>query len=92
MPTTTMLHIRIDEDLKARAAAALGAMGLTASDAVRMLFKLIVAEQAFPLELKVPNAETIAAMEEAEEIIRTGRFRFATPEEMFASLEEAGGE
>ncbi|MGH6986121.1 MAG: type II toxin-antitoxin system RelB/DinJ family antitoxin [Caulobacteraceae bacterium] len=90
---TTMLHIRMDEDLKARAAAALDAMGLTASDAVRILFKRIVAEQAFPLELKVPNAETVAAMEEARavarEMRRTGASPFATPEEMFASLEKA---
>jgi DNA-damage-inducible protein J len=96
MTATAMLHVRMDEALKSEATAALDAMGLTASDAVRMLFKRIVAEQAFPLELKVPNAETIAALEEAREIMqemkRTGQSRFATPEDMFASLEKAGGE
>jgi DNA-damage-inducible protein J len=41
-----------------------------------MLFKRIVAEQAFPLELKVPNAETRAAMEKAREMMRARRFHF----------------
>jgi DNA-damage-inducible protein J len=89
MSTTTMLHVRMDEDLKSQATAALEEMGLSASDAVRMLFKRIVAEQAFPLELKVPNAETRAAMEEAREMMRARRFHFATPEDMFAALETA---
>ncbi len=40
-------------------------MGLSVSDAVRILLKRVVSDQAFPLELKVPNAQTCAAMEEA---------------------------
>jgi DNA-damage-inducible protein J len=44
-----MLHVRIDKDLKAQAAEALAAMGLSTSDAVRLLFHRIVADQAFPL-------------------------------------------
>ncbi|MGZ0071779.1 type II toxin-antitoxin system RelB/DinJ family antitoxin [Sphingobium limneticum] len=89
---TSMLHVRLDDDLKVKATEALAAMGISASDAVRMLFHRIVAEQAFPLELKVPNAETRAAMEEARQMmedIRAGRAqpRFKNAEEMFASLE-----
>ena len=58
---------------------------------MRLLFHRIAAEQAFPLELKVPNAGTRAAMAEAEEILKAGRARFATVEDMFADLEETGG-
>ena len=58
------------------------------SDAVRLLFHRIAADQAFPLELKVPNAETRAAMAEAEAIIRSGKLRFRAPEELFADLDE----
>lgn len=43
--------------------------------------------RAFPLELKVPNAETRLAMTEAEEILSAGKTRFASAEEMFADLE-----
>lgn len=84
---TSMLHVRLDDELKSKATEALAAIGLTASDAVRLLFHRIVAEQAFPLELKVPNAETRAAMEESREITRAGTYRFRTAEELFASLE-----
>ena len=41
-------------------------------------------------ERKVPNAETRAAMAEADEIVRAGRARFAAVEEMLAELEETG--
>ena len=88
---SSMLHVRMDSDLKRSATEALAAMGLTASEAVRLLFHRIAVEQAFPLELKVPNAETRAAMAEADEIVKAGRARFATVEEMLADLEETGG-
>jgi DNA-damage-inducible protein J len=85
---SSMIHVRMDDDLKAKATEALAAMGLTASDAVRLLFHRIVADQAFPLELKVPNAETRAAMAEAQEIMAIGKSRFANADEMFAELEK----
>lgn len=55
---TSMIHVRMDNDLKNRATEALAAMGLSTADAVRLLFHRIVADQAFPLKLKVANAET----------------------------------
>jgi DNA-damage-inducible protein J len=85
---TSMLHVRIDDDLKARATKALDAIGLSTSDAVRLLFHRIVADQAFPLELKVPNAETLAAMKEAEDIVKNKTARFRSAEELFAGLEK----
>lgn len=84
---TSMLHIRVDDALKAKATEALAAIGLSTSDAVRLLFHRIVADQAFPLELKVPNAETRAAMEESRRMMEEGRQRFQTADELFASLE-----
>lgn len=84
---TSMLHVRMDDDLKARATATLDAIGLSTADAVRLLFHRIVAEQAFPLELKVPNAETRAAMAEIEQMKAEGREAFNGAEDMFASLE-----
>ena len=85
---TSMLHVRLDDEVKARATKALAAMGLTASEAVRLLFHRIAADQAFPLELKVPSAETRAAMKEAREIARSGKFRFRSAEELFAGLDK----
>jgi DNA-damage-inducible protein J len=56
MPQTAMLHIRVEDEIKVQATEALAAMGLSMSDAVRILLKRVVNDQAFPLELKVPNA------------------------------------
>jgi DNA-damage-inducible protein J len=51
----------------------------------------IAADRAFPLEPKAPNAETRAAMAEADEIVKTGKARFAAADAMFTELETTGG-
>ena len=84
----SMLHVRMDTEMKRKATAALAAMGLTASEAVRLFFRRIAVDQAFPLELKVPNARTRRAMAESEEMMRRGTGRFASADELFTELEE----
>jgi DNA-damage-inducible protein J len=91
---TSMLHIRVDDDIKEQATAALTTMGLSVSDAVRLFLRRVVVDQAFPLELKVPNAETHAAMEESRAMMasrRSSESRFASADEMFADLEKNSG-
>jgi DNA-damage-inducible protein J len=66
MATTTMVHIRVDEKVKADATKTLAAMGMSVSDAVRMLLVRVAAEKALPFEVKVPNATTVKAMQEAD--------------------------
>ena len=85
---TSMLHIRVEDDIKEQATQALTAMGLSVSDAVRLFLRRVVIDQAFPLELKVPNAQTRAAMEESRTMMATRRARFASAEELFADLEK----
>ena len=85
---TSMLHIRVDDDTKEQATLALTAMGLSMSDAVRLFLRRVVIDQAFPLELKVPNAETRAAMEESRALMAARRTRFATADALFADLEK----
>lgn len=65
MPTTEMVHVRIDKRVKTQAAKALSAMGLSVSDAVRVLLTRVAVEKALPFDLKVPNPATAAAMKEA---------------------------
>jgi len=81
MATTTMVHVRVDGRVKARAERALTAMGLSLSDAVRVLLVRVAAEQALPFEVKVPNATTRAAMKEAR---RGGLKRFASVADLIA--------
>ncbi|MCX5496119.1 type II toxin-antitoxin system RelB/DinJ family antitoxin [Kaistia dalseonensis] len=89
---SSMLHVRVNDEIKEKAAAALDAMGLSVSDAVRILLHRIVADQAFPLELKVPNSETRDAMAEADEMIQSRRARFTTADALLDDLEKAGGQ
>jgi DNA-damage-inducible protein J len=63
--TTEMIHVRINKRIKTQAAQTLKAMGLSVSDAVRVLLTRVAAEKALPFEVKVPNAETAGAMREA---------------------------
>ena len=83
-----MLHVRVDDAIKAQAADTLAAMGLTMSDAVRLFLHRVVAEQAFPLELKVPNAQSQAAMAEARAMMAARTARFASGSELLDALEK----
>ncbi len=88
MATTTMVHVRVDEQVKAQATETLAAMGLSVSDAVRVFLMRVIAEKQMPFSLKVPNAETRAAMLEADDIARTRHARFGTAVELFDDLEK----
>jgi DNA-damage-inducible protein J len=80
---TTMVHIRVDEKVKADAAKALASMGMSVSDAVRMMLVRVAAEKALPFEVRVPNASTVKAMQAAEQGM--GK-RFKTADALFKDL------
>ena len=84
-----MPHVRVDDEIKTQASEALADMGLSVSDAVRILLKRVANEQAFPLELKVPNARTRAAIEEARAMMKAREARFATADTLLDELEKA---
>jgi DNA-damage-inducible protein J len=67
MPADTVVRARIDPVTKERASAALQAMGLSISDAIRLLMLRIADEQRLPFQVKVPNAATRRAMAELEQ-------------------------
>ena len=85
---TSMLHIRVDDDIKDQATQALSAMGLSMSDAVRLFLRRVVVDQAFPLELKVPNVEPLAAMAESRMMMAKRNARFADASALLADLEK----
>ena len=74
---TTMVHIRVDEKVKEQAAKNLSAMGLSVSDAVRILLVRVAAEKALPFDVKVPNRTTAKAMQAADRG-KGKRFKSAT--------------
>jgi DNA-damage-inducible protein J len=79
----TYVRARIDSDTKERAADALQAMGLSISDAIRMLMLRVAEERRLPFDLKVPNATTRKAIAELE--AGKGK-RFATVDDLMADL------
>ncbi len=83
MPDGSVVRARIDERTKKEAAAVLKKIGLTVSDAFRLLLVRVAAEKALPFEPLKPNAETVAAMKAARrgELVSVGK-----PEKLLRSL------
>jgi DNA-damage-inducible protein J len=88
MSANSVVRARIDERTKREAAAALKKIGLTVSDAFRLLLVRVAAEKALPFEPLNPNAETIAAMKAARrsELVNVGK-----PDKLLRSLNEGSG-
>jgi len=85
MPANAVVRARIDGRVKNQAAAVLKSMGLTVSDAFRLLLVRVAAEKTLPFEIRTPNAKTIEAMKAA----RRGELRTAkSPEDLLAALNE----
>ena len=83
MATDTVVRARIDGQLKDEASAILASIGLTVSDAFRMMLTRVVSERALPFDPLVPNETTIAAMREA----RAGKLKsFESVEALMADL------
>jgi len=74
MATNQLVQARIDGAIKEEAAAVLAAMGLTISDAVRLLLTKVAQDKELPFEPLIPNETTIAAMRDARAGRVTGRF------------------
>jgi DNA-damage-inducible protein J len=81
---TTMVHVRVDQKVKQRAAKTLAAMGISVSDAVRMLLVRVAAEKALPFDVKVPNATTVKAMQTANK--GAGK-RYKSADDLFEDLD-----
>jgi len=65
MSTDSTIRARLDDDIKHEAMNVLKGMGLTASDAIRMMMVKIARERRLPFSPYEPNKETVAAMEDS---------------------------
>jgi len=79
----SVVRARIDSETKARATEALSAMGLTVSDAIRLMLLRVADEKRLPFAVKVPNTTTVKAMKELE--AGKGK-RFADADELFEDI------
>jgi DNA-damage-inducible protein J len=85
MAALDTVRARIDADLKRDATAALADMGLTISDAIRLMLVRVAAEKALPFDVRTPNATTRAAIEAAD---RGELVRFTTVDAALADLND----
>lgn len=83
MSANAVVRARIDEQIKNEAAAVLASVGLTVSDAFRLMLTRVAREKALPFEPLIPNEETIEAMREA----RRGNLETVTLEGLQAVLD-----
>ncbi len=83
MTTNAVVRARIDERIKEEATVVLAAMGLTVSDAFRLMLTRVAKEKSLPFDPLVPNAETIEAMKEA----RRGKLETVTLSDLQAVLD-----
>jgi DNA-damage-inducible protein J len=67
MSANAVVRARIDEHIKKEATAVLAAVGLTVSDAFRLMLIRVARDKALPFDPLIPNDETIAAMREARQ-------------------------
>ena len=80
MSNNTVVRARINSDVKTEAMKALEAMGLTVSEAIRLLLLRVAEEKQLPFAVKVPNTATAKAMRELED---GGGARYGSVKEMF---------
>jgi len=87
MGRTETLHVRIEPDLKLSAETTLKQLGLSTTDAINIFLRQVTLTGGIPFAIKLPkpNAETIAAMEEARKISKTGK-GFSTVDDLMKEL------
>ena len=83
MAKTATTHARMDPKLKREAERIIKDMGLSISAAHEMFYRQIIVHQGIPFDLRIPNRETLAALEEARQ--GTGK-RYSTVEDMLDDL------
>ena len=84
MSAGDVVRARVDPKIKSEAMAVLDTMGLSVSDAFRMLLTRVARDKALPFDLTTPNAETILAMQEAR---RGGLKSFKNVEALMSDLD-----
>ena len=88
MAKTEQIHIRVERELKSEAEAVLATLGLRPTEFVRMALKQVVLQRGLPFAVRIPNAETMAALNEPIANLQ----QFATVDELVADLQARIGD
>jgi len=84
MTKSAVISTRVDPELKRNVEAVLAPLGMTTTQAITLFLKQIELKRGLPFAVQLPNAETLAALEESKQPERLQRF--ATPEDLYADL------
>lgn len=88
MSKSATVQARMEPELKEKADAILSALGINASTAITLFYSQIVRHGGIPLELKAPNAETVAAIRELKDpAFRKSAKRYRSAKELFADID-----
>lgn len=84
----TSMNIRMDAEVKKQAEALFNEIGMNMTTAINIFLRQSIRENGIPFKLKInqPNTETLESIKEGERIIKEGKPRFNTADEMFADL------
>lgn len=83
MGKTEQMHIRVEPELKAEAEAVLNRLGLRATEFVRMALRQVVLQRGLPFAVRIPNAETVAALNEPTDDLK----QFESVDDLFGEIE-----
>jgi len=72
---TRMIHARIDPKLKASVERVFSTLGISTTEAIRLFLKQVELHKGLPFPLEIPNAQTVAAMKEANDPAALNRYR-----------------
>lgn len=86
MGKTAVIRARVEPEIKEDLESIFSKLGLSMSEAINVFCHQAILNRGFPFEVKVPNATTKRAMEEADEISKSKKSRFKNTDEMFDEL------
>ena len=85
MAKTAVISARIDPELKRKAEQVFAELGLTTSQAITLFFKQVDLQRGLPFSLRIPNAATQRALDDAQ--ARRNLESFDSLDELFEDLE-----
>ena len=85
MAKTATIHTRVEPEVKEQVDSILDKLGISTTEAINMFLRQVIRYRGIPLDLRIPNAETVAAIEEAEQGL--GLHKCENLEQLFEELD-----
>ena len=85
MAKTEMIRARVEPELKREAEELFSSLGLSTTEAITLFYKQVTLHQGLPFQVRMPNAETVEALEQARD--RRGLTEYDSLDELKASID-----